>query len=108
SARIMRGHPGRRTETQPPGIWIDNVQSDPGVAADLASRLLSHGTKHHTYWSPADCKFERPLLGGQSPLALAQSFVHTLYRVNTVPCLHLLGIRPRRTASARRGHRCWP
>ena len=80
----MLGHPRRRTETQPRAICIDNIQGDPGVAADLLSRLLSHRTQHHTYRRPADCQFERLLLGGQSPLASVQRFVHARFRVHIV------------------------
>src|SRR6267154_1684611 len=78
--RIML-HPRCGTETQPRAVRIDNIQSDPGVAGHLLSRLLSHGAKHHTYRSPADCQFERLLLGGQSPLASVRWFVHALFRV---------------------------
>jgi hypothetical protein len=78
----MLGHPRRRTETQTRTIWIDNVQSNSCIAADLPSRLLSHRTEHHTYRSPADCEFERQLLGGQSPLASVQWFAHALFRIH--------------------------
>jgi hypothetical protein len=81
--RIKVGHPRGSTETQPRAIWIDNVQSNPGVTADLLSGLLSHRTEHHTYRSPADCQLERLFLSGQSALASAQRFVHALFRVDT-------------------------
>src|SRR5262249_43445908 len=80
--RKKGGPPRRCTETKPRAIWIDNVQSNPGLAADLFSRLLSHRTEHRTYRSPADCQLERLFLSGQPPLASAQRFVHALFRVD--------------------------